>query len=440
MDIHIRISKISVERVNVIPNEIVKKFTKLKRLEVLKMTVELPVKKLSDYSTFAREDVERIFELGRELKGLKVAHVNATAYGGGVAELLMTIVPLMRDAGIDAYWEVLEAPMEFFNVTKKFHNTLQGADIEITDEEWALYEKVNEENAKRLNLDADVVIIHDPQPAYIPLYKGDSAKYIWRCHIDTSTPNLKVWDRLTSKMTMYKKALFHIMDYVRPPFDKIAVEFPPSIDPLSPKNKELTQDEIMQIAKRYNIDTNKPLITVVARFDPWKDLFSSIDVYRKVKEKYDVQLAIVSAMAKDDPEGWIFFEDVLRYAGNDKDILFLTDLKGVSHLEVNAIQRLSTIGLHTATREGFGLVISEMMWKQHPVVARPVGGVKIQIDDGVNGYLRQNVEELADAICELLGNKKLLEEMGAKAKEKVRNTYLSTANVRRYLEVIKSLM
>ncbi|MGC8820934.1 MAG: glycosyltransferase [Fervidobacterium sp.] len=404
------------------------------------MTVELPAKKLSDYSVFAREDVEKIFEIGKELKGLKVVHVNATAYGGGVAELLMTIVPLMRDAGIDAYWEVLEAPMEFFNVTKKLHNALQGADIEITDEEWNLYEKVNEENAKKLNLIADIVIIHDPQPAYIPLYKNQNTKYIWRCHIDTSTPNLKVWNRLTSKMTVYKKALFHIMDYVREPFDKIAVEFPPSIDPLSSKNREMTKEELEKIVKEYRIDLSKPLLTVVARFDPWKDLFSAIDVYRKVREKYDVQLAIVSAMAKDDPEGWIFFEDVLRYAGTDKDILFLTDLKGVGHLEVNGIQRLSTVGLHTAVREGFGLVISEMMWKEHPVVARPVGGVKIQIDDGVNGFLRNNVDELAYSIIQLLENKKLLEEMGAKAKEKVRTTYLSTAHVKRYLEVIKDVV
>lgn len=404
------------------------------------MTVDVPKKSLKDYVDYAKEDVEALIELGKELKGLKVVHVNATAYGGGVAELLMTIVPLMRDLGIEASWEVLEAPMEFFNVTKKFHNALQGANIEISEEEWKLYEQVNEENAKKLKLDGDVIIIHDPQPAYIPIYKGQGPKYIWRCHIDTSTPNLNVWNRLTSKMTTYKKALFHIMDYVRAPFEEIAIEFPPSIDPLSEKNRELNEKELFEVAKRYKIDINKPLITVVARFDPWKDLFTSIDVYRKVKEKHDVQLAIVSAMAKDDPEGWIFFEDVLRYAGTDKDILFLTDLKGVGHKEVNAIQRLSTVGLHTATREGFGLVISEMMWKGHPVIARPVGGVKIQIDHNINGYLAKDTNELADAICHLLENKSLLKEMGRNAKEKVRRTYLSTANVKRYLEVIKSVL
>lgn len=405
------------------------------------MAVELPMKKLDDYRIFAEEDVEEIRELGQQLRGLKVVHVNATAYGGGVAELLMTIVPLMRDAGLDARWEVLEAPAEFFNVTKKLHNTLQGANIEISDEEWALYERVNEENAKKLDLDADVVIIHDPQPAYVPLYSdGKNAKYIWRCHIDTSTPNMKVWNRLTSKMGFYQKALFHMMDYVKPPFDKIAVEFPPSIDPLSHKNMEMSEQELKKVADRYGIDLDKPLMTVVARFDPWKDLFSAIDVYRIVKEKHDVQLAIVSSMAKDDPEGWIFFEDVLRYAGTDRDILFLTDLKGVGHMEVNAIQRLSTLGLHTATREGFGLVISEMMWKNHPVVARPVGGVKIQIDDGVSGYLRNDVKELADAVSNLLENKSLLDEMGKKAKEKVRKTYLSTANLKRYLKVIESIV
>lgn len=403
------------------------------------MTVELPVKRLDDYRTLAPEDVERIIELGRELKGLRVVHVNATAYGGGVAELLMTIVPLMRDAGLDARWEVLEAPMEFFNVTKKLHNALQGADVSFSEEEWALYEAVNRENAAKLDLGADVVVIHDPQPAWVPNFRPGPT-YIWRCHIDTTTPNLAVWDRLTSRMGVYRKALFHIMDYVRAPFSEIAVEFPPSIDPLSPKNRNMSVEELTKVAEKYKIDTSRPLITVVARFDPWKDLFSAIDVYRKVKERFDVQLAIVSAMAKDDPEGWIFFEDVLRYAGQDRDILFLTDLKGVGHEEVNAIQRLSTIGLHTATREGFGLVISEMMWKGHPVVARPVGGVKIQIDDGVNGFLRTSVDELADAVCELLGDPTLLEEMGEKAKEKVRRFYISTSHVRRYLEVIKSVL
>ncbi len=404
------------------------------------MTVELPVKSVRDYEKFAKEDVERLIEIGKELKGLKVVHVNATAYGGGVAELLNTIVPLMRDIGIDAWWEVLEAPMDFFNVTKKFHNTLQGADLGITNEEWDLYVRVNKENAEKLNLDADVVIIHDPQPALIPEFLNTNSKFIWRCHIDTSTPNMTVWNKLTSHMKKYQKALFHLNEYVREPFKDIAVQFPPSIDPLSPKNREMSQEEILNVAKRYGLNLNKPIITVVARFDPWKDLFSAIDVYREVKKYYDVQLAIVSAMAKDDPEGWIFFEDVLRYAGKDEDILFLTDLKGVSHLEVNAIQRLSTIGLHTAIREGFGLVISEIMWKEHPVVARPVGGVKIQVKDGESGYLRDSVEDLAKAICELLEDKEKLERMGKKSKEIVRDNFLSTANVLRYLNVIKSVL
>ncbi len=404
------------------------------------MTVELPVKSLKEYERFAKEDVEKLIELGKELKGLKVAHVNATAYGGGVAELLNTIIPLMRDIGIDAWWEVLEAPMDFFNVTKKFHNTLQGADLEITDEEWDLYLKINKENAEKLDLDADVVIIHDPQPALIPEFLNTDSKFIWRCHIDTSTPNMKVWNKLTSHMNKYQKALFHLNEYVKEPFKDIAVQFPPSIDPLSQKNRELTQEEVLSVARRYGLNLNKPIITVVARFDPWKDLFSAIDVYREVKKHYDVQLAIVSAMAKDDPEGWIFFEDVLRYAGKDENIIFLTDLKGVSHLEVNAIQRLSTIGLHTAIREGFGLVISEIMWKEHPVVARPVGGVKIQVKDGESGYLRESVEDLAKAICELLDDKKKLEKMGKRSKEIVRDNFLSTANVLRYLNVIKSVL
>ncbi|ACJ75304.1 glycosyl transferase, group 1 [Thermosipho africanus TCF52B] len=403
------------------------------------MRVELPVRKISDYNTVAKEEVEELIELSKELKGLKVVHVNATSYGGGVAELLYTLAPLMNDLGLNTSWEVLEAPNEFFNVTKKLHNAFQGADIDISDNEFELFEKVNKDNAKKLNLDADAVIIHDPQPFFIPLFKD--GKYIWRCHIDTSNPNFNVWNRITYKAAdKYSKALFHLNEYVQEPFKQIAVEFPPSIDPLSDKNKQLPKKVIEEIALKYNIDLNRPIVTVVARFDPWKDLKSAIDVYRILKEKVDIQLLIVSAMAKDDPEGWILFEDILRYAGTDPDIHFLTDLKGVGHIEVNAFQTISTVGLHTATKEGFGLVISEMLWKQNPVVARPVGGVKVQVVDGFNGFLRNDIKELADAIYELITNESLRKQLGRNARKVVKEKFLTTSHLKRYLKVIKEVI
>lgn len=403
------------------------------------MRVELPVRKISDYNTVAKEEVEELIELSKELKGLKVIHVNATSYGGGVAELLYTLAPLMNDLGLNTSWEVLEAPNEFFNVTKKLHNAFQGADIDISDNEFELFEKVNKDNAKKLNLDADAVIIHDPQPFFIPLFKD--GKYIWRCHIDTSNPNFNVWNRITYKAAdKYSKALFHLNEYVQEPFKQIAIEFPPSIDPLSDKNKQLPKKVIEEIALKYNIDLNRPIITVVARFDPWKDLKSAIDVYRILKEKVDIQLLIVSAMAKDDPEGWILFEDILRYAGTDPDIHFLTDLKGVGHIEVNAFQTISTVGLHTATKEGFGLVISEMLWKQNPVVARPVGGVKVQVVDGFNGFFRNDIKELADAIYEIITNENLRRQLGKNARKVVKEKFLTTSHLKRYLKVIKEVI
>ncbi len=402
---------------------------------------EFPKKDLIDYKDVAgNATVERILTKAEKLKGLRIVHVNATSFGGGVAELLYTLVPLMRSVGIDAQWEVLEVPNDFFVITKKFHNMLQGAEIELTEKEWSYYLKVNEENAKKLNLDADVLIIHDPQPAAIPLYLDTKAKLVWRCHIDLSNPFKEFWRRFKELLAPYEKLLFHLEEYFPKEFSDKAVQFPPSIDPFSDKNKELNRSDIDSVIERFGIDKNKPLMTVVARFDPWKDLFSSIDVYRKVKEKIDVQLAIVSAMASDDPEGWIFFEKVLRYAGVDEDVKFLTNLIGVGSLEVNAIQRASTIGLHTATREGFGLVISEMMWKGNPVVARPAGGVKIQIDDGENGFLRWEVNDLADVSIELIKNENLKKEMGMKAKEKVRRDFLSTSHLERYIDVILSVI
>ncbi len=402
--------------------------------------VDLPKKELRDYEKFSDPDVlEEIEKISKDLKGLRVVHVNATNFGGGVAELLYTLVPLMRSVGIDARWEVMEAPNEFFNVTKKLHNALQGADIEISDEEWDLYMKINEENAKKLNLDSDILIVHDPQPAAIVNFSKSFGKLIWRCHIDLSSPNKGLWEKIKDILTPYEKMLFHLEEYFPEDFKDRSVKFPPSIDPASDKNRELSQKELKLVLKRFSIP-EKPALTVVARFDPWKDLFSAIDVYRMVKREHDVQLLIVSAMASDDPEGWIFYEKVLRYAGLDDDIRFLTNLVGVGSLEVNALQRFSTLGLHTATKEGFGLVISEMLWKGNPVVARPAGGVKIQIEDGENGFLRWEKGDLAKAALDLIEDEEKRRKFGEKGREKVRREFLTTSHLLRYLKIFYELV
>ncbi len=404
--------------------------------------VNLKERSIEEYKSIINDQVEKIIQLADTLKGLRVVHVNATAFGGGVAEILQNLVPLMRSVGLDAEWHALEAPNDFFNVTKKFHNTLQGAEIKIEDPEWDLYERICKQNSHMVEGNFDVIIIHDPQPAAIKKFAvvNSSTKWIWRCHIDLSTPNQLVWSKFSNYVKDYDKLIFHLSEYFPKDLTSKCVAFPPSIDPLSDKNRELDKKFCLQVLERLGIDPTRPLITVVARFDPWKDLFSAIDVYRKVKKTIpEAQLVIVSAMASDDPEGWIFYEKVARYAGIDRDIHFCTNLNGVGNLEVNAIQRSTTVALHTATREGFGLVISEALYKEVPVVARPVGGVKIQIRHGETGYLAWDAEELAKYVVELIKNDSKRKIMGAAGRKDVVEKFIITANLTNYLRLFSSL-
>ncbi|WP_448517647.1 glycosyltransferase [Pseudothermotoga sp.] len=407
------------------------------------MRVKVTERSIEEYRSLVEQQVEEIKQLAKPLKGLKVVHINATAYGGGVAEILQSLVPLMNSIGLKAEWRVIEAPGEFFNVTKKFHNTLQGAEIPITEEEWKLYEDVCRANAELIDGDEDIVVVHDPQPAAIRSFARTkvNTKWIWRCHIDLSTPNQTVWNRFSTHVSDYNRMIFHLEEYFPSDVKEKCRAFPPSIDPLSEKNVELDESFVREVLKKLEIDPQRPLITVVARFDPWKDLFSAVDVYRLVKRDVpSVQLAIVSAMASDDPEGWIFFEKVLRYAGTDEDIKFCTNLRGVGSKEVNAIQRSSTVALHTATREGFGLVISEALYKRVPVVARPVGGVKIQIKHGENGYLTWKKEELAGYILKLMNDENLRKKMGEEGRKTVLEKFITTANLMNYLKTFLEVL
>ncbi|MGC9166005.1 MAG: glycosyltransferase, partial [Thermoprotei archaeon] len=317
---------------------------------------------------------------------------------------MYSIVPLMNNVGLKATWEVIEAPQEFFNITKKMHNSLQGAAVDISKEEKELYLKVNERNANELKLDSSLVVIHDPQPLAVRKFLDNSRKWIWRCHIDLSNPYKPTWEFVSSLMRGYDASVYHIKEYIHPevPTPKTYV-IPPSIDPLSEKNREMSWSEVEKIAERYDVNLEKPIITMVARFDPWKDPLGAIDIYRLVKERIpDIQLLMVASMAHDDPEGWVYFEKTLRHAGEDSSIHFLTNLVGVGAREVNAFQRASTVILQPSTREGFGLAVSEGMWKKKPVVARASGGMKIQVIDGVTGYFFKDAQDAADKVVYLI--------------------------------------
>ncbi|NJE05654.1 glycosyltransferase [Thermococcus sp. M36] len=400
-------------------------------------------KKLRDYKGIIGEDaLNRILEKAELVKGAAFANVNSTSFGGGVAEILHNLIPLMRDVGVDARWFVIEGSDEFFNVTKGFHNALQGnRELRLTDEMKRLYIETNRKNARDVDLGAfDYVLIHDPQPAPLIEFYDKRQPWIWRCHIDLSDPNMEFWEFLRGFVAKYDAYIFHMEEYVRGDLEgsKVVI-MPPSIDPLSEKNMELSETEVLKTLERFDVDPERPILTQVARFDPWKGIFDVIDVYRKVKEKVpDVQLLLVGVMAHDDPEGWVYFEKTLRKIGEDYDVKVLTNLNGVHAREVNAFQRASDVVLQMSIREGFGLTVTEAMWKEKPVVGRAVGGIRLQIVDGETGFLVRDVEEASEKVLYLLKHPEVAGRMGARAKERVRENFVITRHLERYLDILNS--
>ncbi len=403
----------------------------------------LPRKNIREYTSIVGEDyIGRILRYSEELGDHSITHVNSTAFGGGVAEILYSLVPLMNSAGVKATWEVIEAPEEFYNITKKIHNSLQGAEIDLSREEIDTYLKVNRYNVLEvLRLGSDTIVVHDPQPLAIRKYISDARKWIWRCHIDLSSPHRSTWLFIAGLLKDYDASIYHMREYIHPetPTPRRYV-MPPSIDPLSEKNRDMGWSEIEGILGRYGVDPEKPIIIQVARFDPWKDPFGAIDTYRLVKKKVPgVQLLLIASMAHDDPEGWVYYRKVRDYAGEDPNIFFLTNIEGVGAREVNAFQRASTVALQLSIREGFGLAVTEAMWKKKPVVARPSGGIKLQVIDGVTGYLVSTVEEAAEKVIELIKNPGLRREIGLNAYKHVKENFLITKHVERYLNILKDL-
>jgi len=402
--------------------------------------VELEQKRLADYHPIVGEEViAEIRALAEPLRGARVVHVNATAFGGGVAEMLVTLVPLMRDVGLEAEWQVIAGEDEFFNVTKACHNGLQGMDVPFSGEMKAIWRHYNKMNAARFEGEYDFVVVHDPQPAGLLHYHGRKAgeHWAWRCHIDTSHPNPAYWDFFAPYVTEYEAGIFTMEQYVGPgvSYDYLAI-ITPTIDPLSPKNAPMTQDRAQEIVARFGIDVSRPLITQVSRFDPWKDPLGVIDAYRIVKAQVpEVQLALVGSMASDDPEGWYYLDKTIRHAGEDDDIHILHNFHGVGALEVGAFQTASDVVVQKSTREGFGLVVTEGLWKGKPVVGGNAGGIPLQVLDGETGFLVDSVEECGEKALYLLQHPEEAEAMGAAAREHVRRNFLTTRHLADYLSL-----
>jgi trehalose synthase len=400
-------------------------------------------KSLADYATIAtRGLMDEIRRLAEPLAGKRVVHLSATAFGGGVAEINYTLVPLMQDAGLEVEWRIIQGENEFFEVTKTIHNALQGNPQGLTDEQRQTFRRYQELNAKQFEDDHDFVIVHDPQPVgMIDFFPESSAKWIWRGHIDFSTPNRDVFDFIIPSLGRYDAAIFHMREYV-PKASGLpeCYIWPPAIDPLAPKNMALSAEDAAYIVDQFGIDVERPLLTQVSRFDPWKDPLGVIDAYRVVKQRFpDVQLALVGSMAHDDPEGWDFYNQTVSYAAGDPDIYILSNLNNVGSVEVNAFQVHSAAVIQKSIKEGFGLTVTESLWKTRPTVAGRVGGIVAQITDGETGWLVDSSMECAEACIEILRDPTEARQRALRGKEYVRRHFLTPRLLRDWLVLFNRL-
>ena len=368
-------------------------------------------------------------------------HINATAYGGGVAEILQNLIPLLRDAGVDAHWAVLDAPPAFYDITKKIHNALQGMKLDLSEAERKLFLDVARENAAQLR-QADVVLAHDPQAVALRHFAGvRGAGWVWRCHIDLTTAYEPVWSFLRPYVDEHDASIWTMPQFVRPDLrmKRVLIQAP-TIDPFSMKNREMPLAEAREVVQAFGVDVGRPMLLQVSRFDPWKDPLGVIDAYRLTKKKvHEVQLVMIGSLADDDPEGQEYLDRTRKHADGDPDVYLLTNLDGVKDREVNAFQRASTVVIQKSLREGFGLVVAEALWKEIPVVAGKVGGIVIQIQDGVSGYLVSSPEECAERSVALLRDPALRKRMAAAGREHVRENFLITRDVRDQLELVNTL-
>jgi trehalose synthase len=402
-------------------------------------------RRLEDFRESAGEEaVERLREAAAPLKGSRLVQISSTSFGGGVSELLYSHVALLQDLGIDADWQLLEGSDEFFTVTKLVHNALQGMPVPWTDAFENTYLERVRSNAERFEPDADFVFVHDPQPVALLTFLEEvgrrRGRWVWRCHIDLSQPMEQVWSFYAVHVARYDAAVFTLEDFAKPGVAPRMSIIPPSIDPLSPKNTHLDPEAVREILAAYNIDPERPLVTQVSRFDPWKDPVGVIDAFRQAEEEVpEAQLILVGSMAEDDPEAWHFLELAQEHRGDDPDVHILTNFQDVGPFVVNAFQRASDVVVQKSIREGFGLTVAEGMWKERPVIGGNVGGIRLQIEDGVSGYLVDSPEECASRLVELLHDPNRREEMGRAGRARVRDRFLTVRELTDYLTLLASL-
>ncbi len=385
--------------------------------------------------------ISKLRQVARDLKGASVVHVNSTREGGGVAEILFWMIPLMKELGLDALWEVIEGNAEYFNTTKTFHNGLQGNDVILTDRMIRAYEDTVAGNAERLRpilQDADFVVIHDPQPAFLhELCPDKRGQWIWRCHIDASRPNRAVWNYLRSKVNNFNASIFSMPDFAHK-LDHPQFIIAPSIDPLSDKNIELSDKEIKDTLQNFNIDPNRPILCQISRFDRFKDPIGVIKAFNLLNGAFNAQLVLAGGGATDDPEGAAVLEEVNQAANGNKNIHILM-LPPDSHRVINALQRASTIVIQKSLQEGFGLTVTEAMWKCKPVIGGNTGGIRLQVHNHHTGFLVDTPEGAALRIRKLLYQPDVISKIGQTAKEFVQENYLCNRHLREYLTLMLGL-
>lgn len=385
--------------------------------------------------------ISDIVKMAKNLYGLRVLHINSTYYGGGVAEMLYSLIPLMNDVGVSVDWRILRGTPEFFTITKKFHNAIQGDPINLSDIKKTLYIQNNQDFASYCQIDADCVIIHDPQPLPLIRFYKRKQPWIWRCHVDLSRPNPQLWDYLKGFILRYDRVIVSDCRYMKEdlPMDYSVIH--PVIDPLSSKNKEISKDLIIRTLKKYAVPTDKPILTQISRFDKWKDPANVIEMFKLVKARIDCRLVLCGSMAADDPEGIQIYQKILQRANNHvakRDVILLTV---EDNILVNALQRISSVVIQKSIREGFGLTVTEALWKEKPVVASNVGGIPLQMADGETGYLIDptDIKTGAARVISILENPAEAKRLGANGREMVLKKFLITRHLYDDLKMLNDL-
>ncbi|MFZ1945930.1 MAG: glycosyltransferase [bacterium] len=392
--------------------------------------------KIAEYAPMVGQStIDELRLLADRLEGRAIQHINSTAVGGGVAEILNRMVPLLIDLGVNTRWNVIKGGEKFFEVTKRFHNALHGQPEEISARDFQVFREATAANAERMTIDGDIVFVHDPQPLGL-IERKEGNKWVWRCHIDVSSPNREVWAFLRDYIVGYDASVFSAPGFSRQlPIRQFLIA--PSIDPLSDKNRELDDQTVSRVLAKYGIDPNRPIVTQISRFDRLKDPVGVIEAYNHVKRYTDCQLVLAGGTATDDPEGALVLEEVKEKAQRDADIHVL--LLPQNDTEVNALQRASTVVVQKSIKEGFGLTVAEALWKSKPVVASKVGGIPLQVTHKYSGLLCHSVAGAAFAIKQLLSNPDYARRLGENGRQHVLNNFLVTRHLRDYLLVFLSL-